>query len=321
MQSLPRPTDPRVLSGTGSPDDAGVFLLADGLALVQTVDFFTPVVDDPYDFGRIAAANALSDIYAMGATPITALAIVGFPREKLPLDYLEKILQGGISKATEAGCSVIGGHSIDDNEPKYGLAVTGTIDPDRIWRKQGARPGDLLILTKPLGTGVLATAIKAGKVDADIIALATETMATLNRGAAEAVHQVGAHAVTDITGFGLCGHLMEMTRAGSVTAHIKVSSLPVLPETLNLISQKVVPGGTMRNLEFVKPHLSIQPGVTEQQVILCADAQTSGGLLIAVAPADRDKLIQKLQAEKTLAAAVIGIVTEPENDTQIVIEA
>lgn len=319
MRELPVFEGERILSGTGLPDDAGVYRLTDDLALVQSVDFFAPVVNDPYDFGRIAAANALSDLYAMGATPLTALALAGFPKDTLPLENLVNILRGGMDKAREADCAVIGGHTIDDREPKYGLAVTGTVDPKDIWYAHTARPGDVLVLTKPLGTGIIATAIKKKDLEGEAVARATAVMAALNRDAAEAAREAEVHAVTDVTGFGLIGHLSEMARLSGVTARIGIGALPVLAETRELIAEKVIPGGTLNNLEFVRPRMRVESGVTHEQTVLAADAQTSGGLLIAVAPKDADRLVEELRARKTPAAAVIGEILPREGGTDIVL--
>jgi selenide, water dikinase len=322
MARLPRVEGDRVLVGTGVPDDAGVFRLTDEIALVQTVDFFTPIVDDPVDFGRIAAANALSDVYAMGGVPLTALAVVCFPQDALPLSYLEAILRGGIEKAAEAGCAILGGHTIDDREPKYGLAVTGTVHPDRFWTAGGARPGDRLVLTKPLGTGIVATGIKKGIVETDLIALATRTMATLNRGAADAGRSLAegaVHAVTDVTGFGLVGHLGEMARYSKVTARVHVRALPVLPGVMDLIGRDAVPGGTRRNLAHMEPRMRIDPDLTAAERLLAADAQTSGGLLFSVAPDQADALVRALTDRNTPAAAIVGEMLPPESGVEIVL--
>jgi selenide,water dikinase len=248
---------------------------------VSTVDFFTPIVDDPYAFGAIAAANALSDVYAMGGEPLFALNLVGFPRDTLPLSTLGEIMRGGSDKAAEAGICIIGGHTIDDVEPKYGLMVTGSVDPDRIVRNVGARPGDVLFLTKPIGTGVLSTAIKRGLAAPDEVEQATAVMATLNRAASDAMRAVGVHAATDVTGFGLLGHLHELTRGSGVGAVVEASAVPLLPSVEEYARSGVVPGGTRRNAEMVEPYVDWD-GVDETTRILLVDAQTSGGLLIAV---------------------------------------
>jgi selenide,water dikinase len=323
MASIPPVTGERILVGTGMPDDAGVYRLTDEIALVQTVDFFTPIVDDPGDFGRIAAANSLSDVYAMGATPITALAVACFPQQTLPLSVLAEILTGGIEKAEEAGCKIIGGHTIDDKEPKYGLAVTGIVHPDRIWASAGARAGDALVLTKPLGTGILATGIKQKKVAPELIAEAVRSMATLNRGAAEAALGLppgAVHAVTDVTGFGLTGHLGEMMRFSRTTAQVRLSALPVLPGVMEKIAEGVVPGGTRRNLAYAAPRLRFDQSITEDERILTADAQTSGGLLIALDAAFVDDLVAALIEAQTPAAAIIGEVVPLIDGVEIVFD-
>ena len=306
LRHLPPLTDPNVLVGTETRDDAAVYRLSEELALVATVDFFTPIVDDPYAFGQIAAANALSDIYAMGARPLYALALVGFPRDLLATGLLEQILRGGIDKASEAGCPVVGGHSIDDPEPKYGLAVTGLIHPQRIIRNVGARPGDLLFLTKPLGTGVIATAVKRQLAPPEVVAHAVAVMATLNRGASEAMVQVGAHAATDVTGFGLLGHLLEMTGGSGVGARVVADALPFLPGARELAHAGAIAGGTRRNLAAVADRVDWDPSLDETDRLLICDAQTSGALLIAVPPERAPALEQALQAARCPAVAPIG---------------
>jgi selenide,water dikinase len=252
MQMLPHVDDPALLVGADTFDDAAVYRLSDDVALVQTVDFFTPVVDDPYDFGRIAAANAFSDIYAMGGRPLTALNVVCFPSGTLPLETLGRILQGGAESARLAGATIVGGHTIDDPEPKYGMAVTGLIKPGTEMTNAGVRPGDTLVLTKPLGTGIVATAIKQGKASALAVAAATESMAALNRDGSEVARAHEVRALTDVTGFGLLGHLTEMCRASGVSMELWYDRLPFLPEAAELARAGVVPGGTKRNLEFVR---------------------------------------------------------------------
>ncbi len=247
---MPEP-DPNVLVGFGTADDAGVYLLRDDLAIVQTVDFFTPIVDDPFDWGRISAANSLSDIYAMGATPLSALQVAGWPRDTLPLEMLGEVFAGGLTVLKEANCVLLGGHTIADDEPKYGLAVTGTVHPDDLVTNAGATPGDVLILTKPLGSGVVATGIKRGVVDDVVADPVVDAMATLNAGAARAMRRVGANAATDVTGFGLLGHLGEMIRASQVSATLQWDSVPFFAGVHALIADDVVPGGTLRNLEAV----------------------------------------------------------------------
>jgi selenide,water dikinase len=303
---LPKTDDPALLVGSDTLDDAAIYRLTDDLALVQTVDFFTPVVDDPYDFGRIAAANAFSDVYAMGGRPLTAMNIVGFPSGVLPLEYLGRILAGGAESARLAGATIVGGHTIDDPEPKYGLAVTGVIRPGTELTNAAVRPGDSLILTKPLGTGIIATAIKQQEASPVAIAAVIESMSTLNREASEVARVHGLRAATDITGFGLLGHLSEMCRASSVSFEVWFDRLPLLPDVVGLIRRGIVPGGTKRNLEYVRPWVSFEPSVEEWQRLIAADAQTSGGLLLAVPAAKVDAVLADLEANHSLAAALIG---------------
>jgi selenide, water dikinase len=306
MAMLPPANDPALLVGADTLDDAAVYRLNDDIALVQTVDFFTPVVDDPYDFGRIAAANAFSDVYAMGARPLTALNIVSFPSGVLPLDYLGRILLGGAETARLASATIVGGHTIDDPEPKYGLAVTGILRPGEQMTNAAAVPGDLLVLTKPLGTGIIATAIKQGTAAPGAVSAATESMARLNRDAAEVAREQELRAVTDVTGFGLLGHLSELCRASGVSADLWFDRLPLLPGAAELVRQGVVPGGTKRNLAFVDEWTEFDPDLEPWQRLLCADAQTSGGLLLCV-PADRSEpVLRSLEARSTPAAAIIG---------------
>ncbi len=303
---LPPTSDPALLVGSDTLDDAAVYRLNDEIALVQTVDFFTPVVDDPYDFGRIAAANAFSDIYAMGARPLTALNIVAFPSGVLPLAYLGRILQGGAETARLASATIVGGHTIDDPEPKYGLAVTGVIKPGEELTNAGAVPGDLLVLTKPLGTGVVATAIKLGKASPEAITAATASMAHLNRDAAEVAREQGVRGLTDVTGFGLLGHLSELCRASGVGADLWFDQLPLLPQAQDLALQGVAPGGSRRNLEYVEPWTAFDDTLESWQRLLCADAQTSGGLLLCVSPERVETVVRALEIRSTPAAAVIG---------------
>ena len=310
MEMMPRSDDPALLVGSDTMDDAAVYRLDDDTALVQTVDFFTPVVDDPFDFGRIAAANAFSDIFAMGGRPLTALNIVGFPSGTLPLEYLERILAGGAETARLAGATIVGGHTIDDPEPKYGMAVTGLVKPGEQLTNAAAVPGDVLILTKPLGTGVVAAAIKEGTASLPAIVAATNAMAALNKDAAEVARECEVKAVTDVTGFGLLGHLTEMCRASGVGAEVWFDGLPLLPEVEGLLRQGVVPGGTKRNLEYVKPWTTFAPRMQQWQKYVAADAQTSGGLLLAV-PAERvPQVVEALEKRNVLAAAVVGRIEE-----------
>lgn len=306
LRSLPEVSDPRVLVGT--EDDAGVYKLSDDIAIVQTVDFFTPIVDDPHDFGAIAAANALSDIYAMGARPLTAMNLVAFPKDG-DMEILGEIMRGGAEKAKEAGVSIIGGHSIDDREPKYGMSVTGVVHPDRMALKGGARPGDKLVLTKPLGTGIISTAIKAGRASEETIAEATRSMKTLNRAASEAMMEAGVKAATDITGFGLLGHLHEMLHNSGVSGRLALGDIPLIHGVKELVKFSV-PGGTRANLRYMEDKVAWGKGVSEDDKLMLADAQTSGGLLIAVSPDRLDTLLSGLKARGVGTRAVIGYVAE-----------
>jgi len=275
-----------VLVSAETGDDAAVYRLPDGRALVQTVDFFTPIVDDPYDWGRIGAANAFSDVYAMGGTPVLALNLVGWPVERLPLEMLARVLEGGSAVAAQAGVAVVGGHTITDDEPKYGMAVTGFADVDRLVRNSTAPPGAGLYLTKPLGTGILSTAIKQERASEDQIAQAVEVMVRLNADAAAAMVDAGAEAGTDVTGFGLIGHLRTMLAASGVAATVQADAVPVLPGVLDLARQGVVPGGTKRNHQFLGEFVTWGDLDRAEQLVL-ADAQTSGGLLVAALDGDR----------------------------------
>jgi selenide,water dikinase len=298
--------DPAVLVDASTSDDAAVYQLDDERALVATVDFFTPVVDDPYDFGRIAAANALSDIYAMGARPRFALNLVGFPRDLLGSGMLEEIVRGGGDIALEAGIAVIGGHSVDDPEPKFGMCVIGDARPDQIVRNSGARVHDVLVLTKPIGTGIIATAVKRGTAEDEVIRLAVDSMTALNRGAAEAMLRVGVSAATDVTGFGLLGHLHNLARASGVAAEIRADAVPLLPGAAELAATGAIPAGTRRNLDDSAPYVTWAGPFTELQQLLLCDAQTSGGLLIAVAADRAEMLIAELRAEQTPIAEIVG---------------
>jgi selenide, water dikinase len=304
LEALPPVTDGNVLVGTAGRDDAAVYRIAPERAIVSTVDFFTPIVDDPSDFGAIAAANALSDVYAMGATPLFALGLVAFPRERLDTGLLEKMVAGGAAKLGEAGVPVVGGHSIDDPEPKLGYAVTGEIHPDRIVRNTGARPGDLLYLTKPLGIGIATTAIKRGMCPPDLEREAIALMTHLNRAASEAMLAAGATAATDVTGYGLAGHLLEL----GVGAEIRVAAVPVLEGGWALAEQDVVPAGTRRNHAVASLRVEWQDvGLIEQ--VMMSDAQTSGGLLVAIPP-ERARDFERALADEPWRPAQIGSVTD-----------
>jgi selenide,water dikinase len=287
VRSLPQPADPDLLIGSATVDDAAVYRVDDGLALVQTVDFFTPIVDDPYEFGRIAAANALSDVYAMGGRPLTALNLVAFPLAQLGREVLEAILRGGHDAVSEAGAVIVGGHSIDDAEPKYGLAVTGLVHPDEAISNAGGQPGDVLVLSKPLGAGVVATAAKRGLAPAALVSAATAVMTELNADAAAAARAAGAHALTDVTGFGLVGHLHELASASGVAAEVDAQALPAIEGVLECLAEHgdaVIAGGTRRNRAGAESYVHFAEGVPEALRWLACDAMTSGGLLAAVSP-------------------------------------
>lgn len=306
LRSLPKGTDPAVLVGPERSDDAAVYRLSDELALVTTVDFFTPIVDDPFDFGAVSAANSLSDVWAMGGRPLFALSIVAFPSRRLPLSVLERILAGAAEVAREAGIEIVGGHTVDDTEPKFGLAVTGVVRPDQVVTNAGARPGDALVLTKPIGTGILATAVKRGLAGDDATRRLVTTMRTLNRGAAEAMVEVGASAATDVTGFGLLGHLREMAAASGVDAEVEAASVPLLPGVRDLAAADGAPGGSLENLDHVAPHVDFAPGLSRVDRLLLADAQTSGGLLIAVPEERSVALLATLAARGVADARRVG---------------
>ena len=306
LRHLPVATDPRILVDAATRDDAAVFQLSPERALVATVDFFTPIVDSPYDFGRIAATNALSDVYAMGGMPLLGLNLVAWPRDTLPFDILGEVIRGGADVVRAAGAFVLGGHSVDDPEPKFGMAVIGEVHPDRIVTNARATPGDALVLTKPIGTGVLATALKRDLATEADVAPAVAAMTTLNAGAARAMLATGVHAATDVTGFGLLGHLHSMLKASGASAEIDAATVPLLPLARELVARGAVSGGTKRNGESLKNAVTFAEMVDPAIRVLLVDAQTSGGLLISV-PADRaDALLAALRREHTPAAALIG---------------
>lgn len=318
---MPHVTDPNVLVGLTTSDDAAVYRITDDLAAVLTADFITPIVDDAYEFGRIAVANALSDIYAMGARPVLGLNLVAFPARTLPLERLMEIMRGGADQASAAGVSIVGGHSIDDPEPKYGLAVLGLVDPKEVLVNSAAKLGDRLILTKPLGTGIVATALKRSAAPPASVAQAMRSMATLNGPAAEVARRVGCSACTDITGFGLLGHLHEMTAGSGVGARVRLSSVPLIDGVHELARADMAPGGTERNLAFLDSEGVIvwSDGIDEYARLVLCDAQTSGGMLLSVSPDSAAVLMDELLAADVLVAADIGeIVTDP--DHRIVVE-
>ncbi len=309
LRNLPAVEDPRVLIGSATADDAAVIRLDAERALVFTTDFFTPIVDDPFDFGQVAAANALSDVYAMGGRPLSALGIVGFPDQDLSPEILAEILRGGAIKAKEAGIDVVGGHTIKTDEPIYGLAVIGEIHPDRIVSNAGALPGDRLVLTKPLGIGIVATAAKNDQDRLGAMPGAIRLMTTLNRDACAAMLEVGAHAATDITGFGLLGHLRNVCAASGVSARVYVEHVPVLEAARAYVAEGIAPGGTHANWRFLNDWVTYAPDVTKEEQLLLADAQTSGGLLIAVAVDRALELMAALESIGTPAAAIVGEIT------------
>jgi selenide,water dikinase len=309
LAGLPTRSDPNLLVGMETADDAGVYRLTDEIALIQTVDFFTPIVNDPYTFGQIAAANALSDVYAMGGRPLTALNIVCYPSKTVPKEVLRAILAGGLDKIHEAGALLVGGHSVDDTELKYGLSVTGVVHPQRVLTNAGARPGDRLILTKPLGTGIIATAVKGRIAAPEAEAQAAAVMTALNRAAAECLEGFAVHAVTDITGFGLLGHALEMAAGSKVELTLAASRVPVLPAARDYAAMGLVPAGTFANRNFCEKSLKIASGLEAVTLDILTDAQTNGGLLIAVAGEQTEDLLACLHDRGVAEAAIIGEVT------------
>lgn len=304
LRSIPVQSDPRLLVGRETFDDAGVFLVAPDLALVQTVDFFAPIVDDPYTFGQIAAANALSDVYAMGGQPLTVLNIAAFPTRDLPLAVLTEIIRGSQDKVHEAGAHVVGGHSVVDTELKFGLAVTGRVHPDFLLTNAGAKPGDVLVLTKPIGTGILVTAAKQGSITAEQLRPVIQSMTMLNGAASRSAIAAGARCATDITGFGLLGHALHIARASNVTIEIDASEVPLFEGTIEAWKAGARTDGANRNREFLQPHTDWD-GVSEELIGVLVDPQTSGGLLVALAPARADKFIAKVAG-----AVRVGLVSE-----------
>jgi len=305
--------DPNLIVGMERAEDAGVYKLSDDLAIIQTVDFFTPIVDDPYMFGQIAAANALSDVYAMGGKPLTATNIVCFPIKTMDISILREILKGGLDKMKEAGVTLVGGHSVEDSELKYGLSVTGTIHPLKVLTNVGAKVGDRLVLTNPLGTVIINTAIKGGMAKEDSIERVTRYMASLNKRASEIMQEIGANACTDVTGFGLLGHAFEMIEGTGKGIVINASDVPILPEAVNFAKMGMVPGGTYRNKEFRINKVDIDPAQSPYLIDILFDPQTSGGLLIAVSGKKAQEMVKRLRKEGIEDAAIIGKVV---NDTQ-----
>ena len=307
VRDLPRPTSPSLLVGTDHFDDAGVYKLDESTAIVTTVDFFPPLVDDPYIFGQIAAANSLSDVYAMGGRPISVLNIVGFPDEDLPVSVLSDILRGGAERVEAAGAVVAGGHTVRDSEVKFGLAVTGVVHPDRILKNGGAQVGDVIVLSKPIGSGILTSAAKAEKITEAELAQAIDVMTDLNEGACKAALAVGVHSATDVTGFGLIGHASEMADASGVTIELRASEVPLLENALALARKKMLTRAAGTNLEYLGDRFTVH-NVDEMLVKVLADAQTSGGLLLSVAEDRADRLVAALKEQQTRAAAIVGYV-------------
>jgi selenide,water dikinase len=295
-----------------------IYRLTPEIALVQTLDFFTPIVNDPYDFGRIAAANSLSDIYAMGGKPLTAMNIVCFPVKEMDKAILRSILEGGMEVVHEAGAVMAGGHSVEDPEIKYGLSVTGIVHPDKFLTNDKSKEGDVLVLTKPLGTGILTTALKGGMLDDRLTSEITELMAALNKGASEAMMEVGVNAVTDITGFGLLGHALEMAKASKVCIRLYAKDVPVIPDALTFASIGMVPEGSLRNRKFCSHQVDAAPGLDAVLIDILSDAQTSGGLLISVPSEKADLLIEKLLEKKTPATTIVGeVLKQPMGTIQV----
>ena len=303
---MPTMSHPDLLEGFDHFSDAGVFRLREDLAVVQTIDFFPPIVDDPESYGRIAAANSLSDVYAMGATPITALSVVGFPEKELDTAILGRIMVGGAEKVLEAGAVIVGGHSVSDKEIKYGLAVTGVVNPVNLIKNSTARPGDVLVLTKPLGTGSISTAAKSRKAPAEVLKKAIETMACLNQDASRAMQEAGAHAATDVTGFGILGHGREMAEASEVTLVLEEGKIPFLPGARELARKKLLSGGADRNRRFLGTHVKLDPTIPREVASLLFDSETSGGLLISLPEEGAAKVVKELRGKGHEEVSVVG---------------
>lgn len=317
MRDLPQNTDPNLLVGSSNADDAGVYKLSENTALVQTLDFFTPIVDDPYTFGQIAASNSLSDVYAMGGRPITAMAIAGMP-DSLSIEVIQEIFKGGADKVIESGCSLVGGHTIKNPEPIYGLSVTGIVKPNHFFSNEKMKNGDVLILSKPLGTGVISSAIKQKKCSVELNNKAVTAMVSLNTAGATLAEHGLAHACTDVTGFGLLGHLWEMSKASNISVKLNASTIPAITdEVFTLINNGCIPGGSLKNLENVSPHLEIHSNVSKAHIHLLADAQTAGGLLISCPENQSKAVIKILQEEGSLCSNIIGQCTPSVNSPKI----
>lgn len=318
MRHLPKQKyDPNLLVGYDTSDDAGVYRLTNELAMIQTVDFFTPIVDDPYMFGQIAAANALSDVYAMGGKPTTVMNIVGFPIKKLAPEILTDILRGAADKTQEAGAILVGGHSIDDQEPKFGLSVTGLVHPDRIFKNVGSKPGDKLVLTKPIGVGIVTTGIKRNAVTAEQEKVVTETMALLNKQAAENLENFNPNAVTDITGFGLLGHSYEMANGSDVTFELDMNNIPILTGTRELAEKGIIPGGSKENRRWLDTLVKYESNITDVEMSILCDSITSGGLLISLPAAEAAQYVEVMQNNGAFAT-IIGTVAEKKEKSVVV---
>jgi selenide, water dikinase len=317
LKDLESTVDPNLIVGIKTSDDAGVYKISSDYALIQTVDFFTPIVDDPYTFGQVAATNALSDVYAMGGKPLTALNICCFSTGVEP-QVLAEILRGGAEKIIEAGAVLLGGHTVTDNEIKYGVSVTGFVHPDKVVKNAGAKPGDVLVLTKPIGTGILSTAFKNDAIGEEDLAVAVQSMTTLNKAASEVMQEVGVHAGTDVTGFSVCGHMYEMASASGVQCRIFSSELPIMDRVLEMIEKEYVPGGAYANRKHFGQWVDFKEGVSDALKTVVFDPQTSGGLLIAVAREKADRLIAGLKERKTLRAQIIGEVIEEGTEKNVI---
>jgi selenide,water dikinase len=311
LKFLPLPSDPNILVDIDTHDDAGVYRVNDDLALVFTTDFFPPVCSDPFEFGEIAAANSISDVYAMGGDPVLALNIMMFPASKLPMEAYAEILKGGFSKATEAGVRIIGGHTIDDSPPKYGLAVIGYVHPQKIITNSGAKPGDLLILTKPIGSGIIMAAHRQGMCSSEDLSLAKNYMKQLNKSGAEVMKNFGITGATDITGFGLAGHAIKMARASKVSIELSMKKIPLIGDTYRLVDEGCIPGASFRNLEYAEKDLSLSSGLDYNLKMIAFDAQTSGGLLICASPGKVSEIISELKNAGLPESEIIGVVTKP----------
>lgn len=310
LKELPLPKDPRILVGLETSDDAGIYQLSDEIALVQTVDFFTPIVDDPFTFGQIAVANALSDVYAMGGTPLTAMNLVAFPIKTLSPSILKEILLGGLSKMEEAGVALVGGHTVEDPEVKYGLAVTGVVHPNKILTNAKAMAGDQLILTKPLGTGIISTALKGGMASEEAVREMVKSMLALNRKASEWMQAFGTHACTDITGFGFIGHALGMASASQIGIVVHSQNIPIFPEASKYVGLGLIPGGAYSNREFFSCRVEVHSNVSDLLINLLYDPQTSGGLLISLPSANAERMVETLKKEGDIYSCIVGEVVE-----------